>query len=115
MNFDDTPEQAQLRAAVAALGRRYGHAYFVEKARSGGHTTELWEEAGELGYLGVNVPEEYGGGGGGITELAIVCEELAAGGLPAAAHRRLPGHRCDRKRTTDEPNTPEAYSYAAKK
>jgi hypothetical protein len=42
----------------------------------------LWAEAGKLGYLGVSVPTEYGGGGGGITELAIVCEELAAAGCP---------------------------------
>ncbi|MEU2665867.1 acyl-CoA dehydrogenase family protein [Micromonospora sp. DT46] len=82
MNFDLTPEQDQLRDAVRALGRRYGHEYFVAKARSGEHTTELWDEAGRLGYLGVNIPTEYGGGGGGITELAIVCEELAAAGCP---------------------------------
>jgi alkylation response protein AidB-like acyl-CoA dehydrogenase len=82
MNFDYTPEQQQLRDAVAALGKRYGHAYFVRKAKSGEHTTELWAEAGKLGYLGVNVPTEYGGGGGGITDLAIVCEELAAAGCP---------------------------------
>jgi len=82
MNFDYTPEQQQLRDAVAALGKRYGHSYFVQKAKSGEHTTELWSEAGKLGYLGVNVPIEYGGGGGGITELAIVCEELAAAGCP---------------------------------
>jgi alkylation response protein AidB-like acyl-CoA dehydrogenase len=82
MNFDDTPEQRQLREAVAALGRRYGHSYFVGKAKSGGHTDELWAEAGKLGYLSVNLPTEYGGGGGGITELAIVCEELAAAGCP---------------------------------
>jgi alkylation response protein AidB-like acyl-CoA dehydrogenase len=82
MNFDYTPEQQQLRDAVSALGKRYGHAYFVRKAKSGEHTTELWAEAGKLGYLGVNVPTEYGGGGGGITELAIVCEELAAAGCP---------------------------------
>ena len=82
MNFDLTPEQEQLRDAVAALGRRYGHRYFVEKAKSGGKTDELWAEAGKLGYLGVNVPEEFGGGGGGITELAIVCEELSAAGCP---------------------------------
>lgn len=80
--FELTPQQADLRDAVAALGRRYGHEYFVAKAKSGEHTTELWSEAGKLGYLGVNVPEEYGGGGGGITELAIVCEELAAAGCP---------------------------------
>lgn len=80
--WEDSPEQAALRAAVAKLAGEYGHAYFVAKAKSGGHTTELWSEAGRLGYLGVNVPTEYGGGGGGITELAIVCEELAAAGCP---------------------------------
>ncbi|MCW6004070.1 acyl-CoA dehydrogenase family protein [Micromonospora sp. CPCC 205371] len=82
MDFDLTPQQSDLRDAVAALGRRYGHDYFVAKAKAGQHTTELWGEAGKLGYLGVSVPEEYGGGGGGITELAIVCEELAAAGCP---------------------------------
>lgn len=82
MTFDLTPEQDQLRDAVRGLGRRYGHGYFVEKAKAGEHTTELWAEAGQLGYLGVNIPTEYGGGGGGITELAIVCEELAAAGCP---------------------------------
>jgi alkylation response protein AidB-like acyl-CoA dehydrogenase len=82
VNLDPTPEQQQLRDAVRSLGRRYGHAYFIDKAKTGGHTDELWSEAGKLGYLGVNIPTEYGGGGGGITELAIVCEELAAAGCP---------------------------------
>jgi alkylation response protein AidB-like acyl-CoA dehydrogenase len=80
--FDLTPEQSSLRAAVAILGAKYGHRYYVEKAKSGGHTTELWAEAGQLGYLGASIPAEYGGGGGGITDLAIVCEELAAAGSP---------------------------------
>jgi hypothetical protein len=82
MDFTETVEQQQLRAAVAALGQRYGHEYFVAKARAGEHTTELWAEAGKLGYLGVSLPAEYGGGGGGITELAIVCEEFATAGCP---------------------------------
>jgi alkylation response protein AidB-like acyl-CoA dehydrogenase len=82
MDFDPTPEQALLRESVAALGKRYGHGYFVRKAKAGEHTDELWDEAAKLGYLGVSVPAEYGGGGGGITELAIVCEELAAAGCP---------------------------------
>jgi alkylation response protein AidB-like acyl-CoA dehydrogenase len=80
--FEETVEQTQLRQAVSAMARRYGHSYFVGKAKSGEHTHELWDEAGKLGYLGVSVPTEYGGGGGGITELAIVCEELAAAGCP---------------------------------
>ncbi|MEQ4305000.1 acyl-CoA dehydrogenase [Plantactinospora sp. B6F1] len=82
MDFDSTPEQRQLREAVRTLGQQYGHDYFVAKARAGEHTSELWDEAGRLGYLGVNIPAEYGGGGGGISELAIVCEELAAAGCP---------------------------------
>ena len=81
-NFTESDERRALRKAVADLGSRYGHDYFVGKARSGGKTTELWEEAGKLGYLGVAVPEEYGGGGGGIGDLAAVCEELAAAGCP---------------------------------
>ncbi|MEV4623438.1 acyl-CoA dehydrogenase [Asanoa sp. NPDC049573] len=82
MDFDLTPEQSDLRDAVAALGRRYGHEYFIGKAKAGEHTTELWAEAGKLGYLGVSIPTEYGGGGGGITDLTIVCEELSATGSP---------------------------------
>lgn len=42
----------------------------------------LWDELAEAGFLGVNLPEQYGGGGLGITELAIVCEELARAGCP---------------------------------
>src|SRR5438477_276721 len=75
MDFDYSPEQQLLRESVASLGKRYGHAYYVEKAKTGGHTDELWAEAAKLGYLGVSVPTEYGGGGGGITEVALVARE----------------------------------------
>ena len=82
MSFVETEERQALRAAVAALGAEYGPSYYVAKAKGGQKTDELWAAAGELGYLGVNVPEEYGGGGGGIGDLAAVCEELAAAGCP---------------------------------
>ncbi|MFF2846962.1 acyl-CoA dehydrogenase family protein [Streptomyces sp. NPDC058001] len=78
----ETEEQKALRAAVAALGKRYGRAYFTSVVQAGGHPDELWSEAAKLGYLGVNLPEEYGGGGGGITELCLVLEELGAAGSP---------------------------------
>ena len=78
----ETDEQRDLRAAVAALGRRYGRTYFERVTREGKHTDELWTEAGKLGYLGVNLPEEYGGGGQGIVELSLVLEELGAAGCP---------------------------------
>ncbi len=82
MNFVESEERQALRKAVHDLGKRYGHEYYNRIAREGGHTTELWQEAGKLGYLGVAVPEEYGGGGGGIGDLAAVCEELSAAGCP---------------------------------
>ncbi|MFD7286980.1 acyl-CoA dehydrogenase family protein [Streptomyces sp. NPDC059863] len=69
----ESEEHTALRAAVAALGRRHGRGYDRET---------LWREAGKLGYLGVNLPGEYGGGGGGITELSLVLEELGGAGCP---------------------------------
>jgi alkylation response protein AidB-like acyl-CoA dehydrogenase len=80
VNFTETDEQVALRAAVADLGRKYGYAYFTRQARTGGRLTELWQEAGALGFIGVNLPAEYGGGGAGLYELSIVLEELAAAG-----------------------------------
>jgi alkylation response protein AidB-like acyl-CoA dehydrogenase len=82
VNFADSPEQAMLREAVSQIASRYGHEYYTRSARSGAKTDELWHELGKAGYLGVNVPEAYGGGGMGISELAIVAEELAAAGCP---------------------------------
>ncbi|MGW7487864.1 acyl-CoA dehydrogenase family protein [Streptomyces sp. NPDC054786] len=78
----ETEEHRALREAVAALGKRYGRAYFARVVAEGKHTDELWAEAAKLGYLGVNLPEEYGGGGGGIVELSLVLEELGAAGCP---------------------------------
>ncbi|MCW2720992.1 MAG: hypothetical protein QOG20_2566 [Pseudonocardiales bacterium] len=82
MDLRETDEQQLLRKSVAAMAAKYGHEYLIDKARTGGKTTELWKEAGENGYLGVAVPAEYGGGGAGMVELSIVAEEIAAAGCP---------------------------------
>ncbi|MEU9783004.1 acyl-CoA dehydrogenase family protein [Streptomyces phaeochromogenes] len=78
----ETDEHKALRAAVAALGNRYGRDYLTKVVAAGAYPDELWSEAAKLGYLGVNLPEAYGGGGGGIAELSIVLEELGAAGCP---------------------------------
>src|ERR1700712_512457 len=80
MSFIETDEQQQLAKAVAAMSASYGSKYYLEKARACEHTTEMWSEAGKLGFIGVNLPEEYGGGGAGMYELSLVMEEMAAGG-----------------------------------
>ena len=80
--FTESDERQELRRQVARLAGKYGREYFATQARTGGKTSELWLEIGKNGYLGINIPEEYGGGGGGIGDIAAVCEELAAQGCP---------------------------------
>ncbi|WP_227997386.1 acyl-CoA dehydrogenase family protein [Nocardia australiensis] len=81
MSFIETEEQKALRAAVAALAAKYNYRdYVLPKARKHEPLSELWDEAGKLGFLGVNLPEQYGGGGAGMYELALVMEELSAHG-----------------------------------
>ncbi len=80
--FTESEERLSLRREVAKLAGTFGREYFTKAARSGGKTTDLWLAIGKNGYLGINIPEEYGGGGGGIGDIAAVCEELAAQGCP---------------------------------
>jgi alkylation response protein AidB-like acyl-CoA dehydrogenase len=79
-SFIESEERQALRKAVAALVANYGQEYYLERARAHQHTDELWNEAGKLGFLGVNLPEQYGGGGAGMYELSLVMEEMATAG-----------------------------------
>ena len=56
-SFIESPERQALRRSVAALAANYGQDYFLEKARSGQHTDELWREAGRLGREGGGGPQ----------------------------------------------------------
>jgi len=78
----DTSDHRLIRQSTAAVASRYGHDYYAERARDGGHIAELWADLGQAGLLGVHLPEQYGGGGAGLAELVVVTEELAAHGLP---------------------------------
>jgi alkylation response protein AidB-like acyl-CoA dehydrogenase len=82
VDFAETPEHEMLRAAVRDIAAGYGHEYFAEKTRTGEKAEELWKAVADHGFLGVHMPERYGGGGAGMGELAVVCEEIAAQGCP---------------------------------
>ena len=82
MDFAEPEEHRALRAAVADIAAKFGPRYYADHAAARTPCTELWQALGEAGFIGVNVPVEYGGGGGGLTELALVCEEIAAAGTP---------------------------------
>ena len=82
MDFAETVEDQALRKTVAEIAGRFGGAYYAARAQAREPCAELWQALGEAGFIGVNLPEEYGGGGGGLAQLAIVCEETAAQGCP---------------------------------
>jgi alkylation response protein AidB-like acyl-CoA dehydrogenase len=75
-------EHTELRDAVAAIARSFGGAYYASHAASRTPTDELWQALGKQSFIGVNIPEEFGGGGAGLSELAVVCEATAAEGCP---------------------------------
>jgi alkylation response protein AidB-like acyl-CoA dehydrogenase len=83
--LEATDEERALREAVGGIVGSFGPAYYQQQVDDGGHCAELWRALGDKGYLGVHLPEEYGGGGLGLRELAIVVEEAAIAGCPMQA------------------------------
>ena len=79
---DTADHHADLRASVGKLVGKYGRKYFQEMVANQTQPDELWAELGTAGFLGVHIPEAYGGSGGGLAELNIVIEECAAQGCP---------------------------------
>jgi alkylation response protein AidB-like acyl-CoA dehydrogenase len=82
MDFTPNEEHEALREAVGAICDKFGAEYYQRHAESRTPTTELWQALGDHGFIGINLPEQYGGGGAGLTELTMVCEESAARGTP---------------------------------
>ncbi|MTD43768.1 acyl-CoA dehydrogenase [Conexibacter sp. W3-3-2] len=77
-----TQEEKLLRESVRAISLKYGPEYFVRQTAADEPPTALWNELAEAGFLGVNIPEEWDGGGLGMYELAAVAEEVAYAGCP---------------------------------
>lgn len=86
MDFELSADQRQLQAAVRDLVSRYDLAYWAAKDRSHSFPAELWKALGDAGWIGVAVPEAYGGAGLGMLEMALVVEEAcrAGGGATVA-------------------------------
>src|SRR4051794_9577739 len=86
-----TDEELALREAVGGIAGSFGPDYFQQQVDDGGNAQELWDALGEKGYLGVHLPQEYGGGGLGLREMAIVVEETAMAGAPLTSMLFSPG------------------------
>jgi len=87
----ESNEDLALRDAVRKIAGSFGPDYFQAQVDAGGNAQELWQALGSAGYLGVHLPEEYGGGGGGLREIAMVVEETAMAGVPGLSILFSPG------------------------
>lgn len=79
----DTEEHhPALRESVGKLVGKYGRRYFQDIVARGEKPDALWQELGSAGFLGAHIAEKYGGGGGGLGDLNVIIEEVAAQGCP---------------------------------
>jgi acyl-CoA dehydrogenase len=85
MDFDLPESAVAVRDGVAAVAAKYDHAYWSRCEDEKRYPTELYRDLADGGWLGLSVPEEYGGGGQGLLETAIACEALCASGGTAGA------------------------------
>jgi acyl-CoA dehydrogenase len=80
MDFAFTPEQEQIRAAIAKVCARFPDEYWLKKDKEGGFPVELHQALAQDGWLGIAMPEEYGGSGLGITEAAVMMQAISESG-----------------------------------
>ncbi len=80
MHFALTPEQEAIRDNVASLCAQFDDAYWLKRDKEGGFPVEFHRAIADAGYLGICIPEEYGGSGLGMTEACLMMEAVAASG-----------------------------------
>ena len=90
MNFNETEEQRLIRESVRKLCSAFSDDYWEERDREGKFPDTFFDEMAAAGWIGIAMPEKYGGAGKGIQEAAIILEEVAASG--AAMNGATPIH-----------------------
>ncbi|WP_338665415.1 acyl-CoA dehydrogenase family protein [Pararoseomonas sp. SCSIO 73927] len=80
MDFALTEEQEAVREAVSRICARFGDDYWLERDHTGEFPVELHQALASDGWLGICMPEEFGGAGLGITEAAIMMQAISQSG-----------------------------------
>ncbi len=80
MEFAFTDDQLAIRESVARTCAQYDDRYWLEKDKNGGFPHDFYKTMADAGWLGIAMPEAYGGSGLGITEAAILMQTVAASG-----------------------------------
>ena len=93
LGFDYSETHQQVAAAAREFAEQHIRPYVMEWDESQTFPLDLFKKAGEMGFMGVLVPEEYGGSGLGYHEYVAIIEEISkvdpAIGLSVAAHNSL--------------------------
>ncbi|MFD4254401.1 acyl-CoA dehydrogenase family protein [Amycolatopsis thermoflava] len=80
MDFAVDETHESIREAVRAMCARFGDDYWMDKDDKHQFPWEFYQAVADAGWLGLTIPEEYGGGALGVTEAAIVEREISASG-----------------------------------
>ena len=80
MDFAFTEEQLAIKDSVAKLCARFDDKYWLKKDKEGGFPDDFYRAMADAGWLGIAMPEEYGGAGLGITEAALLMQTVAESG-----------------------------------
>lgn len=84
MDFELTPAQEEIVKQIRALCTNYPDEYWRDRDSRAEFPHDFFNAIAKAGYLGVTIPEAYGGSGLGITEAALVLREVAASGAAMA-------------------------------
>ena len=80
MDFALSANQESIRDAVAKICSRFDDAYWLKKDKEGGYPADFHRALADAGWLGICIPEEYGGSGLGITDAAIMMRTISESG-----------------------------------
>lgn len=80
MDFALTPEQEQIRDAIERVCAPFDADYWLNKDRDGGFPEDFHRALAGSGWLGIAMPEEFGGAGLGISEAALMMHTISATG-----------------------------------
>ena len=93
--FDEDPDHEAIRDAVRAVCARFDDTYWRDRDAAHEFPWDFYRAMADGGWIGIAIPEAYGGGGCGVTEAAIVLEEIAASGAAmngaSAIHQQMFG------------------------
>ena len=80
MDFQLTEQQELIRKEVATLARSFSLDYWLEKDRKAEYPVDFIRAFAQAGWLGMIIPDDYGGSGLGVTEAALMLHEICAAG-----------------------------------